>query len=95
MHIQGLGPATITINGQEFKAETSEVYIEPELNHEISDYTPLTGYEGSIVSSTGVAHMSDDFIQMIARHSYYSPVIASVKMPDGKYLNKMKKWGQK
>jgi hypothetical protein len=43
----------------------------------------------------GIDHMSDEFIQMIARHSYYSPVIASVRMPDGKYLNKMKKWGQK
>jgi hypothetical protein len=97
--IQGLGPATITINGQELKAESMEV----EFSHDDElikkaqpiEWGPLSGYEGTITSSTGVAHMSDDFIQMIARHSVYSPVINSVRMPDGKYLNKFKKWGQK
>lgn len=93
MHIQGLGPATITINGQELKTETMSIDQEIETGG-LYEHQPI-GYEGTVTMTGGIDHMSDEFIQMIARHSYYSPVIASVRMPDGKYLNKMKKWGQK
>lgn len=93
MNIQGLGPATITINGQELKAESMEIEHEIETS-DLYKHQPI-GYEGTVTMTGGIDHMSDEFIQMIARHSYYSPVIASVRMPDGKYLNKMKKWGQK
>jgi hypothetical protein len=95
----GAQDVTITINGQELKAESMEVEFnrDDELIQKAQpiEWGPLSGYEGTLTSSAGIAHMPDELIQMIAMHSVYSPVINSVRMPDGKYLNKFKKWGQK